>query len=101
MKMYRVGVVGATGMVGQRFVSLLEHHPWFKLAVVAASARSAGMPYEQAVGRRWAMPGPIPEEAKGLIVRDAADVQGIARDVDFVFCAVDMKKEEIRTLEEA
>ncbi len=69
--------------------------------MVAASAFSAGMPYEQAVGRRWAMPGPIPEEAKGLIVRDAADVQGIARDVDFVFCAVDMKKEEIRTLEEA
>ena len=101
MKEYRVGVVGATGMVGQRFVSLLEHHPWFKLAAVAASARSAGKPYEQAVGRRWAMPGPIPEAATGLIVRDAADVQGIARDVDFVFCAVDMKKEEIRALEEA
>ena len=78
MKEYRVGVVGATGMVGQRFVSLLEHHPWFKLAAVAASARSAGKPYEQAVGRRWAMPGPIPEAAKGLIVRDAADEQGLS-----------------------
>ena len=101
MKEYRVGVVGATGMVGQRFVSLLAHHPWFRLTVVAASARSAGKTYEQAVGGRWAMPGPMPEAAKNLIVRDAADVQSVVQDVDFVFCAVDMKKEEIRALEEA
>ena len=101
MKEYRVGVVGATGKVGQRFVSLLAHHPWFRLTVVAASARSAGKTYEQAVGGRWAMPGPMPEAAKNLIVRDAADVQSVVQDVDFVFCAVDMKKEEIRTLEEA
>ena len=77
MKEYRVGVVGATGMVGQRFVSLLAHHPWFRLTVVAASARSAGKTYEQAVGGRWAMPGPMPEAAKNLIVRDAADVQSV------------------------
>ena len=101
MKEYRVGVVGATGMVGQRFVSLLAHHPWFRLTVVAASARSAGKSYEQAVGGRWAMPGPMPEAAKNLIGRDAADVQSVVQDVDFVFCAVDMKKEEIRALEEA
>lgn len=100
-KQYRVGVVGATGMVGQRFVSLLEHHPWFRLAAVAASARSAGKRYEDAVAGRWAMPTPMPEAAKDLIVLDASDVQAVAGQVDFVFCAVDMKKEEIRALEEA
>lgn len=102
MKKYAVGVVGATGMVGQRFVTLLERHPWFQLTVVAASARSAGKPYEEAVGHRWAMPTPMPEEAKSLVVMDAqADKEKIANAVDFIFCAVDMKKEEIRALEEA
>lgn len=100
-KQYRVGVVGATGMVGQRFVSLLEHHPWFRLVAVAASARSAGKRYEDAVAGRWAMPTPMPEAAKELIVLDASDVQAVAGQVDFIFCAVDMKKEEIRALEEA
>ncbi|MEG0770072.1 MAG: aspartate-semialdehyde dehydrogenase [Ruthenibacterium sp.] len=101
MKQYRVGVVGATGMVGQRFVSLLENHPWFHLAVVAASPRSAGKTYEAAVGARWAMPTAMPAEAKDLLVMDAADVTGVAAKVDFVFCAVDMKKDEIKALEEA
>ena len=101
MKQYHVGVVGATGMVGQRFVSLLENHPWFKLVAVAASPRSAGKTYEEAVGARWAMSTPMPEEAKGLIVLDASHVEEVASQVDFVFCAVDMKKEEIRALEEA
>ncbi len=100
-KQYQVGVVGATGMVGQRFVSLLENHPWFHLAVVAASPRSAGKRYEDAVGSRWAMPTPMPAQAKDLIVMDASDVNAVASKVDFVFCAVDMKKEEIKALEEA
>ena len=101
MKEYRVGVVGATGMVGQRFVSLLENHPWFHLVAVAASPRSAGKTYEEAVGSRWAMPTPMPEAAKKLVVLNAADVEAVASQVDFVFCAVDMKKDEIRALEEA
>ena len=101
MKQYNVGVIGATGMVGQRFVSLLEHHPWFHVTVLAASSRSAGKTYAKAVGARWAMPTPIPEALTGLVVRDAvADAEAIARDVDFVFCAVDMPKAEIRALEE-
>ena len=102
MKKYAVGVVGATGMVGQRFVSLLENHPWFQLTVVAASSRSAGKTYQEAVGTRWAMPTPMPEEAKSLVVLDAqADKEKIAGSVDFIFCAVDMKKDEIRALEES
>lgn len=101
MKEYRVGVVGATGMVGQRFVTLLENHPWFKLTAVAASARSAGKTYEQAVGARWAMQTPMPQAVKDMVVLDAADVQAVASQVDFVFCAVDMKKDEIKALEEA
>ena len=101
MKQYNVGVIGATGMVGQRFVSLLEHHPWFHVTVLAASSRSAGKTYAEAVGARWAMPTPLPEALTGLVVRDAvADAEAIARDVDFVFCAVDMPKAEIRALEE-
>ena len=101
MKKYKVGVIGATGMVGQRFVTLMENHPWFQLTVVAASPRSAGKTYEQAVGSRWAMTTPIPEEAKNLVVLNAEeDVEQIAGMVDFVFSAVDMKKEEIRALEE-
>ena len=101
MKKYAVGVVGATGMVGQRFVTLLENHPWFQLTAVAASSRSAGKTYAEAVGPRWAMSTPMPEEAKNLVVMDAeADKEKMAAAVDFIFCAVDMKKEEIRALEE-
>ena len=102
MKQYKVGVVGCTGMVGQRFVTLMENHPWFQLTVVAASARSAGKTYEEAVSSRWAMDTPIPEEAKNLVIMNATDdIEKIASNVDFVFCAVDMKKDEIRALEEA
>ena len=99
---YKVGVIGCTGMVGQRFVTLTENHPWFKLTAVAASPRSAGKTYAQAVEGRWAMDTPIPEEAKDLVVLNAeADIDKIAGMVDFVFSAVDMKKEEIQALEEA
>jgi len=102
MKKYKVGVIGATGMVGQRFVSLLENHPWFDLTVVAASARSAGKTYEEAVAGRWFMPDRIPDIARNLVVKTAeADIADIAGSVDFVFSAVDMKKEEIKALEEA
>ena len=100
MKKYRVGVIGGTGMVGQRFVTLLAEHSWFDLTVIAASARSAGKPYEEAVGQRWVMASPIPEKARQIAVMDAADVEAVAEKVDFVFCAVDMKKEEIQALEE-
>lgn len=98
---WRVAVVGATGMVGQRFVSLLADHPWFEIAVVAASARSAGKTYEEAVSDRWAFDWPIPQNVRPLVVRDASDVAAVTGEVDFVFCAVDMKKDEIRALEEA
>lgn len=101
MKQYKVGIIGATGMVGQRFCLLLENHPWFDVKVLAASPRSAGKRYEEAVGAKWAMKKPIPEKYKNMVVRDAAaDVEAIAGQVDFVFCAVDMKKEDIRALEE-
>ena len=102
MEKYKVGVIGGTGMVGQRFVTLMENHPWFQLTVIAASARSAGKTYEEAIGTRWAMDTPMPQEAKGMIVMNAeADIEEIASKVDFVFSAVDMKKEEIQALEEA
>lgn len=102
MNTYKAAVVGATGMVGQRFVTLLQNHPWFSLELVAASARSAQKTYEEAVGSRWAMPVPMPERVKGMTVLDAcADIDKIAQAVDFIFCAVDMKKDEIRALEEA
>ncbi|MCI9644252.1 MAG: aspartate-semialdehyde dehydrogenase [Oscillibacter sp.] len=101
MKQYKAGVIGCTGMVGQRFITLLEHHPWFQLAAVAASARSAGKTYEEAASPRWAMASPMPDEAKGLVILDAeADAEKLASQVDFCFCAVDMKKEDIRALEE-
>lgn len=101
MKQYNVAVIGATGMVGQRFISLLEHHPWFHVTTLAASAHSAGKTYEQAVSGRWMMSTPIPEAAKSIVVKDAvADAEEIAHSVDFAFCAVDMKKDEIRALEE-
>ena len=101
MKQYKVGVIGCTGMVGQRFITLMENHPWFRLTALAASARSAGKTYEEAVSGRWALDLPMPEEAKQLVVLDAeADAEKLAGMVDFCFCAVDMKKEEIRALEE-
>ena len=100
MEKLKVGVIGGTGMVGQRFVTLIANHPWFELKVIAASARSAGKTYEEAAGRRWALDVPMPDCAKGIIVKDAADVKGVANEVDFVFSAVDMKKEEILALEE-
>ena len=101
MKQYKVGVIGGTGMVGQRFVTLLENHPWFQLTAIAASAKSAGKPYWETVGSRWALDVPCPEEAKSLVVLDAeADAEKLAGMVDFCFCAVDMKKEEIQALEE-
>ena len=102
MEKYKVGIIGGTGMVGQRFVTLMEGHPWFQLTVIAASPRSAGSRYEDAVAGRWAMSTPIPQEARDIIVLSAQDdVEKIAGMVDFVFSAVDMKKEEIQALEEA
>ena len=102
MKKYKVGIIGATGMVGQRFATLLAEHPWFDVKVVAASPRSAGLTYKQAVEKKWAMTTPIPENIGELIVKNAtADIEEIASQVDFVFCAVDMKKDEIKALEEA
>ena len=101
MEKYKVGVIGGTGMVGQRFVTLIANHPWFELKVIAASARSAGRTYAEAIGERWALDEPMPEKYKNIIVQDAsADAEKIACEVDFVFSAVDMKKEEIRALEE-
>lgn len=102
MQKYKVGIVGATGMVGQRYVLLIANHPWFELTEIAASARSAGKTYEEAVKGRWAMPEPIPANAAKLTVKDAtADMDEITSKVDFIFCAVDMKKDEIIALEEA
>lgn len=98
---YNVGIIGATGMVGQRFATLLQDHPWFKVVALAASPRSAGKTYQEAVGKKWVMDTPIPENMKDIVVMDAtADVEKIANMVDFVFCAVDMKKDEIKALEE-
>ena len=101
MKTYNVGIIGCTGMVGQRFATLLAEHPWFKVSVLAASPRSAGKTYEEAVGDRWAMTEPMPESLKAMTVYDASKVEEVAAKADFVFCAVDMKKDEIRALEEA
>lgn len=102
MKNYKVGILGATGMVGQRFITLIAEHPWFNIEVLAASPRSAGKKYSEAVGNRWAMEKPIPEFVKEMTVLDAAgDIEKITAAVDFVFCAVDMKKDEIKALEEA
>ena len=101
-KQYNVGIIGATGMVGQRFITLLDEHPWFNLKVLAASPRSAGKKYSEAIGNRWSMTVPIPSDVADMTVLDAtADIDKIASQVDFVFCAVDMKKDEIRALEEA
>ena len=97
----RVGILGATGMVGQRFIALLEDHPWFEVVTVAASPRSAGKTYEEAVGGRWKMDAPMPESVKGLKVANVNEVEKVAESVDFVFSAVDMTKDEIRAIEEA
>ncbi|MBQ6830008.1 MAG: aspartate-semialdehyde dehydrogenase [Clostridia bacterium] len=100
MKQFNVGIIGCTGMVGQRFATLLADHPWFNVTALAASPRSAGKSYEEAVGARWAMTEPMPEKLKKMTVLDAADVSAVTALVDFVFCAVDMKKDEIRALED-
>ena len=99
---YKIGIIGATGMVGQRFITILHNHPWYTITALAASPRSAGKKYRDAVGKKWAMDEEIPASVADMVVMDAtADVDKIAAAVDFVFCAVDMKKDEIRALEEA
>ena len=97
----RVGILGGTGMVGQRFISLLENHPWFEVVTIAASPRSAGKTYEEAVGDRWKMDTPMPEAVKNIIVHNVNEVEEVASTVDFVFSAVDMSKDEIKAIEEA
>ena len=101
MEKLRVAVLGATGMVGQRFISILSEHPWFEIACLAASPRSAGKTYEEAVGGRWCMEKPLPEKVKNIVVMDVSDVENVAKDVDMCFSAVDMSKDEIRAIEEA
>jgi len=96
----RAGVVGATGMVGQRFVSLLADHPWFELVSLAASERSAGKSYTVAVQNRWAMPTPVPEKIQNLVVKNASNINQVSEEVDVIFCAVDMPKDQTRELEE-
>ena len=97
----KVGILGGTGMVGQRFISLLENHPWFEVVTIAASERSAGKRYEDAVGSRWKMTTPMPEAVKDIVVMNVSEVEKVAATVDFVFSAVDMTKDEIRAIEEA
>ncbi|MDF2474124.1 MAG: aspartate-semialdehyde dehydrogenase [Lachnospiraceae bacterium] len=101
MSKLRVGILGGTGMVGQRFISLLENHPWFEVVTIAASPRSAGKTYEEAVGSRWKMSTPMPEAVKKIVVKDVNSVEEVSSEVDFVFSAVDMTKEEIKAIEEA
>lgn len=101
MEKKRVGIIGATGMVGQRFLTLLDGHPYFEVTALAASARSAGQPYEVAVGDRWKMAVPIPAAYRRMPVTDAADIPAMAKACDLVFCAVNMKKDETKALEEA
>lgn len=97
----KAGILGGTGMVGQRFISLLENHPWFEVAAIAASPRSAGKTYEEAVGDRWKMQTPMPEAVKKMVVKNVNDIEAVSSEVDFVFSAVDMTKEEIKAIEEA
>ena len=97
----RAGIIGATGMVGQRFITLLQNHPYFEISVLAASPRSAGLKYSEAVGQRWKMSSDIPESVKDMVVMSSDKIEEISKLVDFVFCAVDMKKDEIKALEEA
>lgn len=101
MQKIKAGIIGATGMVGQRFITLLDNHPYFEISVLAASPRSAGKTYAQALGNRWKLKTPMPESVKDMIIYDASDVATVAGMCDFVFCAVDMKKDEIKALEEA
>ena len=97
----KVGILGGTGMVGQRFIALLENHPWFEVTTIAASPRSAGKTYEEAVGGRWKMTTPMPEAVKKIVVMNVNEVETVAKEVDFVFSAVDMTKDEIKAIEEA
>jgi aspartate-semialdehyde dehydrogenase len=97
----KAGIVGGTGMVGQRFVQLLDQHPWFEVTAIAASSSSAGKTYEESVKNRWKLSAPIPEGVKQIVVQDASKVEEVAANVDFIFCAVEMKKEEIIALEDA
>ncbi|NTV90350.1 MAG: aspartate-semialdehyde dehydrogenase [Clostridiales bacterium] len=99
-KKLRAGILGGTGMVGQRFITLLEGHPWFEVTTIAASAKSAGLPYEKAVEGRWKLTAPIPEGVKNIVVKNVMDIETIAAEVDLVFCAVDMDKDAIKALEE-
>ncbi len=101
MEKLKVGILGATGMVGQRFITLLAEHPWFEITTLAASPRSAGQTYGEAVEGRWKLDIPMPEKVKSMVVKDVSDIEGVTKDVDFVFSAVDMKKDEIRVIEEA
>lgn len=96
----KVGILGGTGMVGQRFIALLENHPWFEVTTIAASPRSAGKTYKEAVGDRWKMDTPIPEAVKDIVVKNVNEVEQVSAEVDFVFSAVDMTKEEIKKIEE-
>jgi aspartate-semialdehyde dehydrogenase len=100
MNKLKVGILGGTGFVGQRFVSLLDNHPYFEVVSIAASVRSAGKTYKEAVGNRWKLTTPMPEGVKDLIIKDVYDLEAISSEVDFVFCAVDMPKNEIKELEE-
>ena len=97
----RAGILGGTGMVGQRFIALLENHPWFEVTTIAASPRSAGKRYEEAVGERWKMDTPMPENVKDIVVMNVNEVEAVASQADFVFSAVDMSKDEIKAIEEA
>ena len=96
----KVGILGATGMVGQRFITLLENHPWFEVVTLAASAHSAGKTYAEAVGDRWKMETPMPEYVKNMVVVDGDDAESVASGVDFMFSAVNMPKDQIRAIEE-
>jgi aspartate-semialdehyde dehydrogenase len=101
MRKIKVGILGGTGMVGQRFIALLENHPWFEVTAIAASPRSAGKTYEEAVGDRWKMTSPMPEAVKKMVVKNVNEVDEVSKEVDFVFSAVDMTKDEIKAIEEA
>ena len=99
-KKLRVGILGGTGMVGQRFITLLESHPWFEVTTIAASSRSAGKTYEEAMSGRWKLEDKMPEAVKNIVVKDVKDIEEISNSVDFVFSAVDMTKEEIKAIED-
>ena len=96
----KVAVLGGTGMVGQRFISIIENHPWFEVTTIAASPRSAGQTYEESVGKRWKMENPMPDSVKNIVIKDVTDVKGVSEDVDFVLSAVNMSKDEIKAIEE-